>query len=160
MTQKVKYPGTLGKRSNDMPPVPPPTTILGEPNAVSKEQYEREKQEWVLRQAIRSFEGIKLLLEHYEIDDTENRYFHLAMALARDHVPHLMEPVRRKGRPTSTLTKLLPAIDATSKMMKQSGRPQSEVYDTFAAMLNVKPETIKREIKRFRQQSDGGEKLK
>jgi hypothetical protein len=159
MTKSTKYPGVLGQRSNDVVPLQPPDTVLGEPSAQSKREYEEVKRQWVQRQVLREFDGIVRLLEHYQIEDSDDRFFHLALALARDHVPYCMVPAQGRGRKKTTQT-FLPLIDGLAKAAKGAGQPQSVVYEQFAEVLNIEKESVIREVKRFRSENKGGKKKK
>ena len=155
MNQKAKYPGVLGQRSSDVLPVPPPKTQLGEPSERAMAKYQKETTEWVQRQVMREIDGIIRLFDYYGIEQSEDRFLHLALALAREHVPYFMPPKRGKGRPKKT-QEFLPIIDVLSKAAKSAGKTQKMVYEQFAQLLEVKTETIIREVKRFRSQSKGG----
>lgn len=157
MAKNVKYQGVLGKRSNDMCPLPPAHSVLGAPSQRSKSEHEEAKRQWVLRQVLREVDGIVRLLDHYKIEDSDDRFFHLAVALARDHVPYCMVPVRGRGAPQKT-KQLLPLIDGMAKMAKSGGHTQQVVYQRFAEMLGVKTESIIRQVKRYRSQNKGGKK--
>lgn len=158
MAQKPKYTGTLAERSRDVLPDSPAHTVLGAPSESSLEKYRESVGEWTRRQVIREIEGIPLLLDHYKIHDTDDQYLALALALARDHVPFFMKPAPGPGVPKSNLTMLLPLIDGLAKEAKSKGLSQSIVYRTFAEVLELKSVSIQREVKRFRQKSDGGDK--
>lgn len=155
MSQKTKYPGELGQRSNDVPPLPPPKTPLGEPSEHAMAAYQEERTEWVQRQVLREFDAIMRLLDHYGIEESEDRFLQLAIALAREHVPYCMPPKRGKGRPKK-MQSFLPIIEAMAKAAKAAGQTKSMVYEQFAQILNVKTETVVREVKRFRSESEGG----
>jgi len=157
MAKKVKYPGVLGRRSDDVAPSPPPHTVLGEPTQESVVEHEKDRAEWVQRQVLREFDGMARLLEHYQIDASEDRFLHLALALARDHVPYNMAPARGRGRPKTT-QQFMPIVDALAGQMKSAGQPQSVVFEQFAQILGVEVETLTREVKRFRSEKRSGEK--
>jgi len=158
MSKKVKYTGKLADRSTDLPPEPPATSVLGSPSEESVQEHRRDTNEWIKRQLQRELEGIPLLLEHYEIQESKDQFLHLALALARDHVPYFMFPARGRGRRKSNLTSMLLLIDGLAKAMKSAGQPQSFVYKTFAEILGLEVDTVEREVKRFRRDSERGTK--
>jgi len=160
MSKKEKYPGELGRRSDDLPPKSPVHSVLGAPSEQSDTEYREATHEWLRRHVLREMEGIKLLLEFYKIEESEDQYFHLAMALARNHVPYFMKPARGRGRPKSKLQSLVFLIDGLAKSAKSAGLPQSSVYKTFAEILELEAKTIEREVKRFRGESEQGKKEK
>lgn len=159
MASNVKYRGVLGQRSNDMCPTSPPQTVLGPPSQRSKSEHKEATRQWVRNQVLRELDGIVRLLKHYKIEDSEDRFFHLALALAHEHVPYCMVPARGRGRPKK-MQQILPIIDGMARMAKSAGQPQAAVYETFAEILNVKTESIIREVKRFRSRGESGGKRK
>jgi len=158
MSKKVKYAGKLAARSTDLPPEPPVNSVLGAPSEQSLQEHRKDTNEWIKRQVRRELEGIPLLLKHYEIEESKDHFLHLALAMARDHVPYFMLPALGRGRRKSDLTSLLLLIDGLAKAMKSVGQPQSSVYKTFAEILELEVETVVREVKRFRRESERGTK--
>lgn len=142
-----------------MLPTPPVTSFLGEPSQESMEKYKKETREWILQRLLRDSNGLKMLLRHYEIDESSSaKYQLLSLALAREHVPYFMPPSRGPGAPPK-MQSILPYISIMTDKALSMGLSKDSVYAMWAKILDVEKKTVQREVKRY-DAAEAGKKRK
>jgi hypothetical protein len=144
-TENTKYPGSLGKRPTQkeldadrdaaLLNVPPDDLNA---NRIAGGKYERE----------RTANLVVALMEHFEIPlGTENKWFYLALRLARRHVPAFQDPIRAGRKPKMPFGSLayIFANHSKTQTKKKPGAPKKWPDEMYRQILQDVKSTCERE---------------